>query len=152
LQQAGKTVVEELRSGAFDRGLTPCEGPGCAPWTWKTILASYQGPARPPEYEPELLLDLTAPAELRFVEYAPPSYSVLAKMARIQGSVRLDLTLDQATGAVTKAVALDGHPLLGRLAIKAASEWKADPQSITTPRAEVTIGFAIRCPQSGARN
>ena len=55
-----------------------------------------------------------------------PSYPPLAKAARAQGMVTVQVTVDE-TGSVTSASAVSGHPLLHAAAIAAAKQAKFSP-------------------------
>jgi TonB family protein len=51
-----------------------------------------------------------------------PSYPALAKQARLQGTVRLEVLIDQA-GKVSHIGLISGHPLLATSAIDAVKQW-----------------------------
>ncbi|HWS89292.1 MAG TPA: cytochrome c oxidase assembly factor Coa1 family protein [Pyrinomonadaceae bacterium] len=55
-----------------------------------------------------------------------PPYPALAKAARAQGTVVVQVTVDE-TGGVTSAKAVSGHPLLQQAAIAAAKQAKFSP-------------------------
>jgi TonB family protein len=55
-----------------------------------------------------------------------PPYPALAKAARAQGTVVVQVTVDE-TGGVTSAKAVSGHPLLQQAAIAAARQAKFSP-------------------------
>ena len=55
-----------------------------------------------------------------------PPYPALAKAARAQGTVVIQVTVDE-TGSVTSAKAVSGHPLLQQAAIAAAKQAKFSP-------------------------
>jgi len=52
-----------------------------------------------------------------------PAYPQLAKSARIDGTVSLQVDIDEE-GAVTSIKVLDGHPLLQQAAIDAVKQWR----------------------------
>ena len=55
-----------------------------------------------------------------------PAYPPLAKAARAQGTVTVQVTVDE-TGSVTSARAVAGHPLLQQAAVAAAKQAKFSP-------------------------
>jgi TonB family protein len=55
-----------------------------------------------------------------------PPYPAIAKAARAQGTVTVQVTVDE-TGGVTSAKAVSGHPLLQQAAIAAAKQAKFSP-------------------------
>ncbi len=55
-----------------------------------------------------------------------PRYPPLAKRARVSGTVRLDLTIDER-GEVIQVRVIEGHPLLTKSAKDAVSQWKFSP-------------------------
>jgi protein TonB len=59
-----------------------------------------------------------------------PTYPPLAKAARVNGSVVVEVTVDEA-GNVISARALSGHPLLKDAAVNAAKGWKFSPTMLT---------------------
>jgi len=60
------------------------------------------------------------------VKRVEPSYSPLAKAARISGTVVVEVTLDEG-GNVIAARAISGHPLLKDSAVSAAKAWEFKP-------------------------
>ena len=70
------------------------------------------------------LLALTALASERFaIEIQGATYPLLASQARIEGTVRLKVTLSR-TGAVSRAEVLSGHPVLARAAQENIMLWR----------------------------
>jgi TonB family protein len=74
------------------------------------------------------LLGLLLAASLGAADWFPvqieaPAYPPLANQARLEGSVRLKLLLDES-GAVQKVEVLAGHPLLARTAQDNIRLWK----------------------------
>jgi TonB family protein len=58
-----------------------------------------------------------------------PAYPPIAKAARAQGAVQVNVTIDE-NGNVTAAYAVSGHPLLRDAAIEAAKQWQFKPTSL----------------------
>ncbi|MGD1155030.1 MAG: energy transducer TonB [Terriglobia bacterium] len=65
-----------------------------------------------------------------------PEYPPLAKMARIQGTVRLEAIIGQ-DGAIEELKALSGHPLLLKSAMEAVSKWRYQPALVKGRPVEV---------------
>jgi len=55
-----------------------------------------------------------------------PAYPALARSGQVQGTVRLGITITES-GSVTDLAYISGHPLLGRAAYDAVSQWKYNP-------------------------
>jgi TonB family protein len=85
-------------------------------------------------------------AQALLLKKIAPTYPALARTARVQGNVDLKVTIG-AEGAVEKAEAVTGHPLLIPAAIEAVSQWvfkpyvlKGNPVRVET---QVTILFTL---------
>jgi len=65
-----------------------------------------------------------------------PEYPPLAKMARIQGVVRMEIVIDK-DGGVQEVKLISGHPLLVKAAIEAVSRWRYQPTLLEGQRVEV---------------
>ena len=69
--------------------------------------------------------------------FAPkPEYPPLAKMARIQGSVRLEAIISK-DGTIQDLKVVSGHPLLVKSAIEAVSRWRYQPTLLNGEPVEV---------------
>jgi TonB family protein len=84
----------------------------------------------------------TGGAKLKLEHRVDPVYPPLAKMARIQGNVALDVTVEP-DGNVSDVKFKSGHPLLVRAALDAVRQWKyaASPQLPAT--ISVTVQFRL---------
>ncbi len=79
--------------------------------------------------------------------FAPkPEYPPLAKMARIQGVVRLEALIDK-DGTIKDLKMVSGHPLLVKSALEAVSRWRykptllnGDPVEVVT---EIDVNFTL---------
>jgi TonB family protein len=60
-----------------------------------------------------------------------PMYPERARLAHMASTVRLWFQLD-ASGAVTHAEVISGHPILGEPALMSVKSWKFDPHHIST--------------------
>lgn len=67
-----------------------------------------------------------APAAAHLVKRVDPIYPPLAKMARIQGTVDLEVHIGK-DGSVVSAKVKQGHPILVMSAIQAVKQWKYKP-------------------------
>lgn len=65
-----------------------------------------------------------------------PKYSPIAKNARIQGQVEVEIVVDEA-GKVKSAKAISGPEVLREDARSAAASWRFDPSKLSDPNAEV---------------
>jgi len=68
-------------------------------------------------------------AEQHLIDHAPPAYPPLARAARIQGDVLLDVTIGE-DGTVESIKAVSGHPLLIPAAIDAVKQWRYKPFTV----------------------
>jgi TonB family protein len=144
LQRAGAGLVPELISGRYDIGLAKAVKGNVGTWrspSFRSLLASYRGPVTDASDVPELV----SARAYEFSHFVTPKYPRLAMLARIQGKVELELTLDPVTGEVLDASAVSGHPLLKPSAIEAAKQWRLAPQSIQSESLNLTLDFALRC-------
>ena len=65
----------------------------------------------------------------RIIDQVPPRYPQEAREARIQGTVLLDVVIDDA-GLVTDLSVITGHPSLAPAAAVAVRQWRYDPYTI----------------------
>jgi protein TonB len=65
----------------------------------------------------------------RTIKKVEPSYPTIARQARIQGSVQIQIGISE-TGEVTDVTLLSGHPLLRDAAIQAAKHWLFRPTEL----------------------
>jgi protein TonB len=71
-----------------------------------------------------------------------PEYPPLAKMARIQGVVRLDAVISK-DGTIQDLKVISGHPLLVRSAIEAVSRWRYQPTLLNGDAVEVATEIDV---------
>jgi TonB family protein len=143
----GAALVPELRAGVFDRGLgEECKKPVCEEGGLKQVLESYI----PPE-------ERTAPSVVwvdrpgyECLKCALPAYPPLARLARVEGDVELELQLDERTGLVLGVTIASGHSLLQRAALQAAQGWQFQPLEHTegVKRTKVRLRFSMNCPRT----
>jgi protein TonB len=83
----------------------------------------------------------------KLIQRVEPSYPELAKRARIQGIVLLQVTVGEA-GNVTDIKVIRGHPLLNDGAVAAVRKWKYSPTLLNGEPvpviATVTVNFILR--------
>ncbi len=72
----------------------------------------------------------------KLIFHPPPEYPALAKMARIQGVVRLDAVISR-DGTVKYLKVISGHPLLVDAARDAVGRWRYQPTLLNGERVEV---------------
>ena len=147
LQQEGERLVPELVAGHYDAGLTAAFKGNVGDWhhpSFRSLLEGFRGPISISQSSdvPRLL----NADQYRFSHFVAPAYPPLAEHALVQGKVELRLTVNQATGEVTRATVTSGHPLLKDSAIAAAKEWRFVPNATTSETVNVTFDFALRCP------
>jgi TonB family protein len=75
------------------------------------------------------------------VKTPPPVYPAIAARMKIEGSVKLDATID-ADGTVSDVKVVSGHQLLAGAAVEAVKKWKYEPAEAKSTQA-VTVDFAL---------
>ena len=145
VQERGKLVLEELRSGKFDRGFwKPGLGHRSKGQSMRTVLMDYRGIYVSARREGRLV----DKQDLQFIKYVPAPYPQIAQMARIQGNVSLLVTASLKDGSVQEVKIVSGHPMLERSAVDAARQWVFQPgqEKLNAPIA-VTLEFSFQCPK-----
>lgn len=71
-----------------------------------------------------------------------PDYPPLARMARIQGTVRLEAVIS-GDGAIQDLKVLSGHPLLVRAALAPVSHWRYRPTLLNGEPVEVQTEIGV---------
>ena len=75
--------------------------------------------------------------------YQPtPAYPPLARMARIQGTVRLEAVIS-TEGRIQNLRVLSGHPLLIKAALEAVAQWRYQPTLLNGEPVEVLTEIAV---------
>ena len=72
----------------------------------------------------------------KLLQKTPPEYPPLARQARIQGSVRLDVLIGNE-GEVKNVVLISGHPILVTSAMEAVRQWVYQPTLLNGQAVEV---------------
>jgi hypothetical protein len=145
-QRRGESLVPLLISGAFNRGFSACRSQPeqrCRPAAIRQLVdGSYLGRVPRPVREGRLLV----PPRDQFFEYSPPAYPPLALQARIQGTVELYLTIEGATGLVSEAHVIGGHPLLVAGSVASARNWHVGAELRRAKRVRAILEYSLRCP------
>lgn len=81
------------------------------------------------------------------LEMIPPQYPPAAKMARVQGTVRLRAVVDRQ-GRITELKVVGGHALLVPAAVDAVQRWRYRPTYLNGEpvevSAEVVVNFRLQ--------
>jgi periplasmic protein TonB len=96
---------------------------------------------------PEKVVRLTSMlTQGRVLRRVQPPYPVIAKQARIEGSVQVQIDISE-DGAVTNVTLLSGHPLLNDAALRAAKQWQFIPTELNGQRVRaigmITFNFTL---------
>ena len=78
----------------------------------------------------------------RLIFQPKPEYPPLAKMARIQGTVRLEAIISK-DGTIQDLKMISGHPLLVKSAIEAVSRWRYQPTLLNGEPVEVVTEIDV---------
>jgi TonB family protein len=147
-QRTGERLVPAMVSGVYDAGLALASlgniGSG-KPLSFRSLLTNYRGPISQQEAAITHVELVNPPAD-EFTTFVQPKYPPLARQARIEGRVDLQLTVDPTSGDVTRAVPIAGHPLLTQTAVDAAAKWRVNVRSMDATPLTVTLNFVLRCP------
>jgi protein TonB len=88
----------------------------------------------------------------RLIYQVRPVYPKLAREARIEGVVRLEIEISKR-GAVDRVKLISGHPFLVKAAIDAVRQWRYEPcRDFGMPvscKTEVAIPFSLRRGEDG---
>ena len=86
-------------------------------------------------------------AQANLVNQVKPVYPPLARAARVQGSVLLQVTIDKQ-GAISNLGVVSGHPLLADAAVEAVRQWQYRPILLNGQPIEVvttvTVNFVFQ--------
>jgi protein TonB len=78
----------------------------------------------------------------RLIFQPRPEYPPLAKMARIQGVVKLDALISK-DGTIEQLKAISGHPLLVHAAMTAVQQWRYQPTLLNGEAVEVATEIDV---------
>ena len=75
------------------------------------------------------------------VKTTPPSYPAIALKMKVEGTVKLDVTIDP-DGTVSDVKVVSGHQLLVQSAVEAVKKWKYEPGEAKSTQS-VALDFAL---------
>jgi protein TonB len=125
-------------------GGVPGGMPGGAPGgVLGSILSAAAPPPPPPKAEVPKRIRVGGQVEAAKAIYRPsPEYPPLAKMARIQGVVRLEAVISK-DGTIQDLKMLSGHPLLVKSAMEAVQKWRYQPTLLNGEPVEVVTEIDV---------
>jgi protein TonB len=101
-------------------------------------------PAPPPAPQTPKRVQVSAELqEAQILEMIRPDYPKFAKVARVQGNVRLRAIIDRQ-GKITELKLIEGHPLLVPAAIAAVEKWRYRPTMLNGEAVEVATEIIVR--------
>jgi len=150
LQRFGASLLSDLQAGTYDLGFGDqnsrrlCRGVSpCALGLTRDLLEGYESPGHTPHVPTVTLIE---PEQCHLAKYVAPEYPQLGKMARIQGKVDVEISVDRSTGTVNQVHANSGHPLLRESAENAVKHWvfRGTDGPLTGPVSAV-LNFSLGC-------
>ncbi len=113
------------------------------------ILGGLGAAAPPPPPKPQAPSRITVGGQVEAAKliYGPtPEYPPLAKMARIQGTVRLQAVIAK-DGTIKDLTVVSGHPLLAPAALAAVRQWRYQPTLLdgvpVEVETEIDVNFTL---------
>ena len=101
------------------------------------IISAMAAPPPPPKPKAPKRIRLGGQVQAaKLIRKPTPVYPPLAKMARIQGSVRLEAIISRG-GAIKDLKVISGHPLLVKAALDAVQRWRYQPTMLNGEPVEV---------------
>jgi protein TonB len=84
---------------------------------------------------------------LAVLRQVDPAYPDFARRARVQGTVVLLMTVDEA-GRPLRVQVLEGHPVFHEAAVQAARQWRFEPARVdgqaVSAAFRLTLKFSLR--------
>ena len=106
-------------------------------------LGAAPPPPPPPKPQTPKRIRVGGQVESAKVVFGPkPEYPPLAKMARIQGTVRLDAVISK-DGSIQNLKVISGHPLLVRAALETVQRWRYQPTLLNGDAVEVATEIDV---------
>ena len=106
-------------------------------------------PPPPPKAKAPSRIRVGGQVEAAKLIYKPtPEYPPLAKMARIQGTVRLEAVIAK-DGTIQDLKVLSGHPLLVQAALDAVKQWRYQPTLLNGDPVEVVTEIDVNFTLAG---
>ncbi len=107
------------------------------------VMSAAPPPPPPPKAATPKRIRVGGQVEAAKLIFAPkPLYPPLAKMARIQGSVRLEAIIAK-DGMIQDLKVLSGHPLLVKSALEAVQKWRYQPTLLNGEPVEVVTEIDV---------
>lgn len=103
------------------------------------------GPPPPPPPKPKTPQRIRVGGQVeaaKLIYHPQPQYPPLAKMARIQGTVRLEAVIAK-DGTIQDLKVLSGHPLLVKSALDAVKQWRYQPTLLNGQPVEVVTEIDV---------
>ncbi|MGO9275785.1 MAG: energy transducer TonB [Terriglobia bacterium] len=121
--------------------------PGGVPYSLSEIGGSQPPPPPPPARKPKTIVHIGGMVEAAKLIYGPkPEYPPLARMARVQGAVKLE-ALISTDGTIQGLKLIGGPPLLTKAAMDAVARWRYQPTLLNGDpvevRTEVDVVFTL---------
>jgi TonB family protein len=148
LQRAGQERVPDLTSGRYDAGLKAAlKGIGVTDtFGFREVLSDYRGPISLKALDEKFVPRVVDAQSYNFKQYVAPIYPPLAKQARVEGRVELQLKVEPSTGEIRDTKALSGHQLLVPSALAAVKRWRFDPGSVASGDVTLALEYSLNCP------
>ena len=108
-------------------------------------VLSAAAPPPPPPPKPQAPKRIRVGGQVesaRLIFQPKPEYPPLAKMARIQGTVRLDAVISK-DGTIQDLKVISGHPLLVKAALDAVQRWRYQPTLLNGEAVEVATEIDV---------
>ena len=108
-------------------------------------VLSAAAPPPPPPPKPQAPKRIRVGGQVesaRLIFQPKPEYPPLAKMARIQGTVRLDAVISK-DGTIQDLKVISGHPLLVKAALDAVQRWRYQPTMLNGDAVEVATEIDV---------
>jgi len=113
------------------------------------VTAGPPPPPPPPKPKTPKRIRVGGQVEAAKLIYKPsPEYPPLAKMARIQGTVRLEAIIAK-DGTIQDLKVLSGHPLLVKSALDAVKQWRYQPTLLNGEPVEVVTEIDVNFTLAG---
>ncbi len=113
------------------------------------VTAGPPPPPPPPKAKTPQRIRVGGQVEQAKLIYKPsPEYPPLAKMARIQGTVRLEAIISK-DGTIQDLKVLSGHPLLVKSALDAVKQWRYQPTLLNGEPVEVITEIDVNFTLAG---
>jgi protein TonB len=109
------------------------------------IVSNATPPPPPPPPKPKTVTKIRVGGQVesaKLIFQPKPEYPPLAKMARIQGTVRLDATISK-DGTIMDLKVISGHPLLVKAAMDAVQRWRYQPTLLNGDSVEVATEIDV---------